>query len=99
MICSIGLFSLAIDCILTCYISNERSYFSLSNHILDIIMFFRKYEFKTIFITYFFNIDILVTVHVFDLKFCFHILKVPLEGSVSQILYLGLGSYFMSKNG
>ena len=90
MICSIRLSSLAIDCILTCYISNERSYFSLSNRILDIIMFFRKYEF---------NIDISVTIHVFDLKFCFHILKVPLEGSVSQILYLGLSLYFMSKNG
>ena len=35
--CGIRLSSLAIDCTLTCYISNEWSYFSLSNHILDII--------------------------------------------------------------
>ena len=28
-----------------------------------------------------------------------HVLKVLPEGSVSQILYLGLSFYFMSKNG
>ena len=56
VICGIRLSSLAIDCILICYILNEKSYFSLSNHILDIINcpVFQKCEFKTIFITFIF---------------------------------------------
>ena len=47
----------------------------------------------------FFEHDISVTIKVFDLKLCVHILKVPLEGRVSQIFYLGFSFYFMSKNG
>ena len=37
VLCGIRLSSVATDCTLTCYISNERSYFSLSNHIIDIL--------------------------------------------------------------
>ena len=32
-------------------------------------------------------------------KYCFLILRIPLEGTVSHNLYLGLGFYFMSKIG
>ena len=50
-----------------------------------------------IFITFsFFNIDnISVTINVFDLRFCAHVLEVLLEGSVSHIFYLGLSFYFL----
>ena len=34
-----------------------------------------------------------------ELKFCFPILHIHLEGTVSQIFYLGLSIYFMSKTG
>ena len=41
--------------------------------------------------------NISVTIEVFDLNFSMYALKVPLEGSVSQIFDLGLNFYFMSK--
>ena len=40
-----------------------------------------------------------VTIHVIDLKFSVCVLNIPLEGSVSQIFYLGPSFYFMSKIG
>ena len=43
--------------------------------------------------------DISVTIHIIHLKLSVCILKVLLEGSVSQILYLGPRFYFMAKNG
>ena len=43
--------------------------------------------------------DISITIHVIDLRFSVYILKVLLEGSVSQIVYLGPSFYFMAKNG
>ena len=43
--------------------------------------------------------DISVIVQDFSMKFSMHVLKVFPEGSVSQILYLVLSVFFMSKNG
>ena len=43
--------------------------------------------------------DISVNIYIIDLKFSVYILKVPLEGSVSQIFYLGPCFHFMAKNG
>ena len=48
---------------------------------------------------YFLNIDISVAIKVFDLKFSVCVLGIVFEGSMSQIFYLGLSFYFMSKNG
>ena len=42
--------------------------------------------------------DISVTIYVIDLRFSVCILKVLLEGSVSQILDLGPSFHFMPKN-
>ena len=47
---------------------------------------------------YFLNIDISVTIQVFGLTFMVCVLKVTLEGSMSQYFDLGLSFYFMSKN-
>ena len=59
-------------------------------------MFVRKYEFKTIFITFIFlNMDISVTFKDFKMKFSMHVLEVLLEGNMPQIFYLGLSFYFM----
>ena len=43
--------------------------------------------------------DISVTVQDFKMKLSVHVLKIPLEGTVSQIFDLGLSFHFMSKNG
>ena len=43
--------------------------------------------------------DISVTIYLIDLGFSVYILKVLLEGRVSQILYLGPSFHFMAKNG
>ena len=37
-------------------------------------------------------------IYPFDLEFSMYILKVPVEGSMSQILYLGPIFYFMTKD-
>ena len=37
MLCGIRLSSVATDCTVTCYMSMERSYFSPSIHILDVV--------------------------------------------------------------
>ena len=42
--------------------------------------------------------DMSVIVQDFSMAFCMHVLKVLLEGSMSQIFVLGLSFYFMSKN-
>ena len=42
--------------------------------------------------------DISITIYAIDLRFSVYILKVPLEGIVSQIFYLGPSFYFMAKN-
>ena len=43
--------------------------------------------------------DISVNIYVIDLKLSLCVLKVLLEGSMSQILYLGPGFNSMAKNG
>ena len=43
--------------------------------------------------------DISLTICVSDLRFSVYILKVLLEGSVSQFFYLGASFHFMAKNG
>ena len=43
--------------------------------------------------------DISFIVQDFSMRFSMHVLKVLLEGSVSQIFDLGFSFYFMSKNG
>ena len=48
---------------------------------------------------YFLNSDISVTIHVMRQTFSECDLKVLLEGSVSQIFFLGLSFYFIPKNG
>ena len=42
--------------------------------------------------------DISVTINITELKFSVWILKVLLEGSVSQIFYLGPSFHFMTRN-
>ena len=43
--------------------------------------------------------DISFTINAIDLRFSVYILKVPLEGSMSQFFYLGPSFHFMAKNG
>ena len=43
--------------------------------------------------------DISVTIYIIDLRFSVYILKVLLEGSLSQFFYLGPSFHFMTKNG
>ena len=62
----------------------------------------RKYEFKTIFITFyhFWNIDISVTMRDFELKCLVCALKIALEGSVSHFLQIwGLVFILCQKTG
>ena len=47
----------------------------------------------------FFNMDISVTIYSIDLTCSVCTVKVPLEGTLSQISYLGPSFYFMTKNG
>ena len=61
--------------------------------IKEIMIFYRFFS------GFFLNSDISVTVHVMRLEFSECDLKVLLEGSVSQNLYLGLSFYFITKNG
>ena len=42
--------------------------------------------------------DISVNIYAIDLRFSLYILKVPLEGSVSQFFYLVPSFHFMAKN-
>ena len=47
----------------------------------------------------FLNFHLSVTIAYKDLKFCLLSTDIHLEGTMSQIFYLGLSFYFMSKNG
>ena len=90
-------FSTIID-IIVHYRYFGRLYFSLFN---DVCVFLIGQELKKLrfFIDYihfyFFNSDISVTLHVMRLTFSEGNLKVLLEGSVSQIFYLGPSFYFI----
>ena len=57
-----------------------------------------KLENRT-FDNYFLNVDFSLTITHRDFKSRLPSLNTPLEGTVSQIFYLGLRFYFMSKNG
>ena len=48
---------------------------------------------------YFFNIDISLNIEVSTIKFSTGIDKNNMQGTMSQIIYLGLDFYFMAKNG
>ena len=52
-----------------------------------------------IFDNYFLNVNFSLTIAHREFKSRLHSLHTPLEGTLSQISYLGLGFYFMSKNG
>ena len=52
-----------------------------------------------IFDNYFLNVNFSLTIAHKEFKSRLHSLHIPLEGTVSQIFDLGLGFYFMSKNG
>ena len=52
-----------------------------------------------IFDNYFLNVNFSLTIAHREFKSRLHSLHTPLEGTVSQIIDLGLGFYFMSKNG
>ena len=54
---------------------------------------------KTNFCNYFFNLNISKTMAYTEFKLCVLILHTHPEGTVSQILYLGLSFHFMSKIG
>ena len=48
---------------------------------------------------YFLNMDISLNIHTLVITFYTGVLNIPLEETVSQILYLGPGFHFMIKNG
>ena len=54
---------------------------------------------SVIFDNYFLNFDFLITLPCSDIKFCVLSLHTHLEGSMSQIFYLGLSFCFMTKIG
>ena len=56
-------------------------------------------NFKPIFSSFFFNMNISLNIKVSTLTFSTGIDKDHMQGIVSQIFYLGLGFYFIAKNG
>ena len=48
---------------------------------------------------YFLDMDISLNIYTLVMKFYTGVLNILLEGTVSQIFNLGLGFYFMTKNG
>ena len=103
VICGILPCSVAILSTLTYYIHEMKVFFPVSDHIFDTMF---SLDFQKIVIQnqfdhfYFLNMNISITVLVFNQTLFVYVLKVLLEGSISQIVfYLGLSFYFMSKNG
>ena len=85
-----------------CYTSNERGYFSLSIHIFHFENRFenRKWYLKNLFLYFYFSIVHISTNYALDgLRFCMHVRKIQVEGTVSQIFVLYLIFDFMLKNG
>ena len=94
--------SAAILSTISYYTSNYRSYFSLSNDINYVVV--TSILIKLLILNlfshfYFLNMDISLNIQTLAIKFYTGVLNIPLEGSVSQIFYLGLSFYFMIKNG
>ena len=54
---------------------------------------------KKSFDNYFLNVIFSKTIGYRGFKFCLHVLQTHLEGTVSQIFYLGPSFYFMTKIG
>ena len=52
-----------------------------------------------IFNLYFSTVHISINNVISCLKFCMHVRNIAVEGTVSQIFFLSLSIYFMSKNG
>ena len=83
-------------------ISNERYIFTLLTDTfkLENNTKFKKWcTKKGIFNLYFSVVRISSNNVLGSLKFCMHLHNTPLEGTVSQIFYLCLSFYVMSKNG
>ena len=102
MIRATSLYSAAILSTISYYTSNYRSYFSLSNEInyVVIISIFMKLLILYLFFHfYFFNMNISLNIYTLLIIFYTGVRNITLEGSVSQISYLGHGFYSMIKNG
>ena len=52
-----------------------------------------------LFFHFFFNMDISLNIYTLVITFYTGALNIPLEGTVSQIFYLGPGFHFMIKSG
>ena len=99
VICATLHCSLALIHTISYHIPKDSLYFSLSNHTNDVMIFRKLWILNHFFAFYFLNMDISLDSCVPELKFCIVGHKIPLEGSMSQIFYLGLSLYFMLKNG
>ena len=62
-------------------------------------MFMKLLILNLFFHFYFLNMDISLNIYTLVIKFYTGVRNIPIEGSVSQIFYLGPGFYFMIKNG
>ena len=82
----------------SCDISNERAHFSACLGANGILMTFysKKRLIKYLFFHfYFLNMDILLNIKLPVIKFCTGIKNTHMEGTVSQISYLGLSFSFI----
>ena len=86
--------------VLVYYRYSERAHFSLFNDACKILIgqHLRKFVIG-FFHFYFLNSDSSVTIFAFEMIFSVSLLKVLLEGSLSQIFDIGPIFYFMSKIG
>ena len=63
-------------------------------------LFFMNFLILNLFFHYYLlNMDISLNIYTLVMQFYTCVLNIPLEGSVSQIFYLGPGFYFMTKHG
>ena len=86
---------LTSSCTVCYHIPNKRLYFSLSYHVNYNIMAYVFQKFVNHFFHfYFFNMDILLNIHLRVLQFCIDNENIHLEGSMSQIFYFGLNPIF-----
>ena len=86
--------------ILSCYISNCRQYFTLSDEINlagSTSDFMKLLILSLFFHVYFLNMDISLNIYTLVITFYTGVLNIPLEGTMSQISYLGPSFYFMIK--
>ena len=84
------------------YTSNKRKHFSLSAGIFNTENEHGSTkEYKKMFVlNFYFSIVHISTNNVIGcLKLCMHVRNIAVEGTVSQISFLNLSFYFISKNG